>query len=157
MNTTRGAGYQRIAPDVKLGCDVKIHGFVNLYGSEIGSETKVGNSVKIQKGARSSVRCKVSRHTLICEGVEMFEGVFGGHGVTFVNERHPQANHRDEHLQPANWHCQSTLIEQGASISSGANILGGVTVGENAIVGAGSGVTRDVPSNATVAGPRREF
>ncbi len=153
MNTSRGGNYQLIAPDVKLGRDVKIQGFVNLYGCEIGDETKVGTFVEIQKGARIGARCKISSHTFICEGVEIERGVFIGHGVTFINDRYPRATNGNGQLQSeADWHCQSTLIRQGASIGSGATILGGVTVGENAIVGAGSVVTRDVPANATVAG-----
>jgi acetyltransferase-like isoleucine patch superfamily enzyme len=153
VNISQGASYQLIAPDVKLGRGVKIHGFVNLYGCEIGEDTKIGTFVEIQKGARIGARCKISSHTFICEGVEIQSGVFVGHGVTFINDRYPRATDRNGNLQTeADWHCQSTLIGHGASIGSGATILGGVTVGENAIVGAGSVVTKDVPANATVAG-----
>jgi acetyltransferase-like isoleucine patch superfamily enzyme len=143
----------RIAPDVKLGRDVKVFAFVNLYGCEIGDETKIGTFVEIQKGARIGKRCKISSHTFICEGVTIEDGVFIGHGVTFVNDRHPRATAADGALQTeADWTCERTLIKQGASIGSGVTLLGGVTVGENALVGAGSVVTRDVPPGATVAG-----
>ncbi len=153
MNTATRTSFQLIAPDVKLGRDVKIHGFVNLYGCEIGDETKIGTFVEIQKGARIGARCKISSHTFICEGVEIEGGVFVGHGVTFINDRYPRATNRNGHLQSeADWQCQSTFVKEGASIGSGATILGGVTVGENAIIGAGSVVTKDVPANATVAG-----
>ncbi len=153
MNTSRLPGYQLIAPDVKLGRDVKIHAFVNLYGCEIGDETKIGTFVEVQKGARIGARCKISSHTFICEGEVIEGGVFVGHGVTFINDRYPRATNRNGHLQSeADWQCQSTFVKEGASIGSGATILGGVTVGENAIIGAGSVVTKDVPANATVAG-----
>ncbi len=153
MNTSRLPGYQLIAPDVKLGRDVKIHGFVNLYGCEIGDETKIGTFVEIQKGARIGPRCKISSHTFICEGVNIQAEVFVGHGVTFINDRYPRATNRNGDLQAeSDWHCQSTLVKRGASLGSGATILGGVTIGENAIIGAGSVVTRDVPAEATVAG-----
>ncbi len=153
MNTSTRTSFQLIAPDVKLGRDVKIHGFVNLYGCEIGDETKIGTFVEIQKGARIGARCKISSHTFICEGVEIERGVFVGHGVTFINDRYPRATNRNGQLQSeADWQCQNTFVKEGASIGSGATILGGVTVGENAIIGAGSVVTKDVPANATVAG-----
>ena len=143
----------RIAPDVKLGRDVKIFAFVNLYGCEIGDETKIGTFVEIQKGAKIGSRCKISSHTFICEGVTLEDGVFIGHGVTFVNDRRPRATAADGALQTeADWTCERTLIKKGASIGSGVTLLGGVTVGENALVGAGSVVTRDVPAGATVAG-----
>ncbi|CAN5483349.1 acyltransferase [soil metagenome] len=148
-----GALHQLISPDVKLGRDVKIFGFVNLYGCEIGDETKIGSFVEIQKGARIGPRCKISSHTFICEGVVIEEGVFIGHGVTFINDRLPRATNPDGRLKSdADWDCQQTLIKRGASIGSGATLLGGVTVGTNAIIGAGSVVTKDVPPNATVAG-----
>jgi UDP-2-acetamido-3-amino-2,3-dideoxy-glucuronate N-acetyltransferase len=151
--------YQRIAPDVKLGRDVQIHGFVNLYGCEIGDETKIGTFVEIQKGARIGARCKISSHTFICEGVTIESGVFVGHGVTFINDRYPRATNASGRLQTeADWHCQITVVRQGATIGSGVTLLGGITIGENAIVGAGSVVTKDVPANATVAGnPARIF
>jgi len=143
----------RIAPDVRLGRDVKIFAFVNLYGCEIGDETKIGTFVEIQKGASIGRRCKISSHTFICEGVTIESEVFIGHGVTFVNDRHPRATTAGGGLQTeADWACQRTVVKKGASIGSGVTLLGGVTVGENALVGAGSVVTRDVPAGATVAG-----
>jgi acetyltransferase-like isoleucine patch superfamily enzyme len=145
--------YQRIAPDVKLGRDVRLHGFVNLYGCEIGDETKIGTFVEIQKGAKIGDRCKISSHTFICEGVTIESGVFVGHSVTFINDRYPRATNAAGQIQTeADWKCQSTLIKRGATIGSGVTLLGGITVGENAIIGAGSVVTKDVPSNTTVAG-----
>jgi acetyltransferase-like isoleucine patch superfamily enzyme len=144
---------RRIAADVKLGRNVRIHGFVNLYGCEIGNETKIGTFVEIQKGAKIGDRCKISSHTFICEGVTIESEVFIGHNVTFINDRIPKATNSSGQLQTeAEWHCQSTLIKQGASIGSGATLLGGITVGENAIIGAGSVVTKDVPPGTTVAG-----
>ena len=143
----------RVAPDVKLGRDVKMFAFVNLYGCEIGDETKIGTFVEIQKGASVGARCKISSHTFICEGVTIEDEVFIGHGVTFVNDRHPRATADGEALQTeADWECQRTFVRKGASIGSGVTLLGGVTVGEKALVGAGSVVTRDVPAGATVAG-----
>src|SRR3954464_1588114 len=162
MTQERGASHQLIASDVKLGQNVHIRAFVNLYGCEIGDETRIGTFVEIQKGARIGARCKISSHTFICEGVILESGVFVGHGVTFINDRYPRATTADGALQTdADWRCQTTLIKRGASIGSGATLLGGVTVGENAIVGAGSVVTTDVPANSTVAGnparPLREL
>lgn len=143
----------RIAPDVKLGRDVKIHAFVNLYGCEIGDETRIGTFVEIQKGASIGRRCKISSHTFICEGVIIESEVFVGHGVTFINDRRPRATNADGNVQTeTDWVCERTLVKKGASIGSGATLLGGITIGENAIVGAGSVVTRDVPAGATVAG-----
>jgi acetyltransferase-like isoleucine patch superfamily enzyme len=145
--------YQRIAPDVKLGKDVRIFGFVNLYGCEIGDETKIGCFVEIQGGVRVGERCKISSHTFICEGVIVEGSVFIGHGVTFTNDRYPRAVAADGKLQTAaDWECQTTVVKKGASIGSGATLLGGITIGEGAIVGAGSVVTRDVPPHAIVAG-----
>ena len=145
--------YQRIAPDVKLGRDVRIFAFVNLYGCEIGDESRIGTFVEIQKGVKIGERCKIQSHTFICEGVTIESEVFVGHGVTFINDRQPRATAGDGKLQTeADWTCQSTLIKRGASIGSGATLLGGITIGENALVGAGSVVTKDVPANATVAG-----
>jgi len=144
---------QLIAPDVKLGRNVRIFGFVNLYGCEVGDETKIGSFVEIQKGARVGSRCKISSHTFICEGVEIEEEVFVGHGVTFINDRVPKATGSNGELQTeADWTCQRTIVKRGASIGSGATLLGGLTIGENAIVGAGSVVTKDVPPGVTVAG-----
>ncbi len=147
------SNHRRIAPDVKLGRDVQIREFVNLYGCEIGDETRIGTFVEIQKGARIGGRCKIQSHTFICEGVTIEPEVFVGHGVTFINDRYPKATNGNGKLQTeSDWKCQSTLVKRGASIGSGATVLGGVTVGENAIIGAGSVVTRDVPANTTVAG-----
>lgn len=148
-----GAECQRIASDVRLGRDVRIYGFVNLYGCAIGDETKIGTFVEIQKGATIGARCKISSHTFICEGVTIESEVFVGHGVTFINDPYPRATNADGTLQTeADWECQRTVVKQGASIGSGATLLGGITIGERAIVGAGSVVTKDVPPNATVAG-----
>ena len=145
--------YNRIAPDVKLGRNVRIHGFVNLYGCEIGDETRIGNFVEIQKGAIIGDNCKISSHTFICEGVTIESGVFVGHGVTFINDRYPRATNAEGQLKTeADWECQKTVVKRGASIGSGATLLGGITVGENSIVGAGSVVTKDVPQNSIVAG-----
>jgi acetyltransferase-like isoleucine patch superfamily enzyme len=142
-----------IAPDVTLGRDVKIFGTVNLYGCEIGDETKVGCFVEIQKGAKIGARCKISSHSFICEGVVLEDAVFVGHGVIFINDRYPKATTQSGELQTdADWNCQRTLIRRGASIGSGSTLLGGITVGENAVVGAGSVVTADVPAGATVVG-----
>ncbi len=145
--------HQLIAPDVKLGRNVRIYAFVNLYGCEIGDETKIGTFVEIQKGAKIGARCKISSHTFICEGVIIESEVFVGHGVTFINDAYPRATNTGGKLQTeADWHCQETVVKRGASIGSGVTLLGGITIGENAIIGAGSVVTRDVPSGATVAG-----
>jgi acetyltransferase-like isoleucine patch superfamily enzyme len=147
------SSHQLIAADVKLGRDVRLHGFVNLYGCEIGDGTKIGTFVEVQKGAKIGERCKISSHTFVCEGVTIESEVFIGHGVTFINDRYPCATTASGQLQSeADWHCQRTLVKKGASIGSGATLLGGITIGENAIVGAGSLVTKDVPPNATVAG-----
>jgi UDP-2-acetamido-3-amino-2,3-dideoxy-glucuronate N-acetyltransferase len=144
---------QRIASDVRLGRNVKIFAFVNLYGCEIGDETKIGTFVEIQRGATIGGRCKIGSHTFICEGVTIESEVFVGHGVTFINDRYPRATNANGQLQmDADWYCQSTVVKRGASIGSGATLLGGVTIGENAVVGAGSVVTKDVPPNAIVAG-----
>ncbi len=147
------AEFARIAPDVKLGKDVKIFAFVNLYGCEIGDDSKIGTFVEIQKGARIGKRVKVSSHTFICEGVTIEDEVFVGHGVMFINDKYPRATTDAGQLQTeADWTCTPTLIKRGASLGSNATILCGVTVGENAIVGAGSVVTRDIPAGAVVAG-----
>ena len=145
--------FQRISADVKLGRDVKIFAFVNLYGCEIGDGSKIGTFVEIQKGAKIGERCKISSHSFICEGVTIESEVFVGHSVTFINDAYPRATDADGQLQTeADWVCQQTLVKRGASIGSGATILGGITIGENAIVGAGSVVTKDVPADTTVAG-----
>jgi acetyltransferase-like isoleucine patch superfamily enzyme len=143
----------RIAPDVKLGRDVKIYAFANLYGCEIGDETKIGAFVEIQKGARIGCRVKISTHTFICEGVTIEDGVFIGHGVMFINDKYPRATTEAGDLQTeADWDCVTTRVKRGASIGSNATILCGVTIGEEAIVGAGSVVTHDVPPGTIVAG-----
>jgi UDP-2-acetamido-3-amino-2,3-dideoxy-glucuronate N-acetyltransferase len=142
-----------IAPTVKLGKDVRLSKFINLYGCEIGDETKIGAFVEIQKNASVGKRCKISSHTFICEGVEILDNVFVGHGVTFVNDLYPRATTASGELQTeADWKVEKTVIGNGASIGSGSTILSNLTVGENAIVGAGSVVTKDVPANAIVAG-----
>jgi dTDP-4-amino-4,6-dideoxygalactose transaminase/acetyltransferase-like isoleucine patch superfamily enzyme len=143
----------RIAPDVKLGKDVVLAGFVNLYGCEIGDGTKIGTFVEVQKSAKIGERCKISSHTFICEGVTIEDHVFIGHGVTFINDKHPRAtNSRGELMTARDWTLGRTLVRKGASLGSGATILSNVTIGENAIVGAGSVVTRDVPANSVVMG-----
>ena len=142
-----------IAPDVKLGREVKLSKFINLYGCEIGDETKVGTFVEVQKNAKIGQRCKISSHTFICEGVTIEDDVFIGHGVMFINDTYPRATTPGGALQTEkDWKVEITLVKKGASIGSGCTILSKVTVGENAIVGAGSVVTRDVPANAIVAG-----
>jgi UDP-2-acetamido-3-amino-2,3-dideoxy-glucuronate N-acetyltransferase len=142
-----------IAPDVKLGRDVRIHHFVNLYGCEIGDESRIGSFVEIQKRARIGRRCKISSHTFICEGVEIDDEVFVGHGVVFINDKFPRATTAEGRLQTDDdWQTIPTVVKRGASIGSGATILCGVTIGENAIVGAGAVVTRDVAGGTTVVG-----
>ena len=150
---------QLIAPDVKLGRDVRIYGFTNLYGCEIGDGVKIGTFVEIQKGAKIGDRCKISSHTFICEGVTLEEEVFIGHGVTFTNDRYPRAANADGSLQTdSDWKCLKTLVKRRAAIGSGATLLCGITIGEGALVGAGSVVTKDVPAGAVVAGnPARVF
>ncbi|MEA2258329.1 MAG: hypothetical protein QOJ51_1154 [Acidobacteriaceae bacterium] len=142
-----------IAADVKLGANVRLSKFINLYGCEIGDETKIGAFVEIQKKVRVGKRCKISSHTFVCEGVTIEDNVFIGHGVTFVNDTYPRATAPGGGLQTdEDWKVGSTVVKKGASIGSGATILCNISVGENAIVGAGSVVTRDVPANAIVAG-----
>jgi len=142
-----------ISDDVKLGEDVRLYGFVNLYGCTIGDRTKIGTFVEIQKGATIGADCKISSHTFICEGVTIHDRVFVGHGVVFINDLYPRATNAAGSLQtPADWVVQPIVVEQGASIGSGSVIMCNVIIGENAIVGAGSVVTRDVPRNAIVAG-----
>lgn len=145
--------YNCIADSVKLGKDVKLSTFINLYGCEIGDETKIGAFVEIQKNATVGKRCKISSHTFICEGVVIEDNVFIGHGVMFTNDSYPRATARDGGLQTeADWKVEPTVIRKGASVGSGATILCNLSIGENAIVGAGSVVTKDVPANAIVAG-----
>ena len=142
-----------IAPDVKLGQAVKISRFVNLYGCEIGDETKIGAFVEIQKNARVGRRCKISSHTFVCEGVTIEDCVFVGHGVTFINDSYPRATSPTGQLQTeADWKVEKTIVKKGASIGSGSTILANVTIGEDAIVGAGSVVTKDVPPQTIVVG-----
>jgi acetyltransferase-like isoleucine patch superfamily enzyme len=144
---------RQIAADVRLGKNVRIYSFTNLYGCEIGDDVKIGTFVEIQKGAKIGNRCKVSSHTFICEGVTLEDEVFVGHHVVFTNDRYPRATTEDGELQTeADWECIPTLVKRGASIGSGAVLLCGITVGENAIIGAGSVVTRDVPAGTVVAG-----
>lgn len=145
--------YVSIAPDVTLGNGVRIAKFVNLYGCEIGDDTKIGTFVEIQKNAKVGRQCKISSHTFICEGVAIEDQVFIGHGVTFINDGYPRATTSSGELQTEkDWRVEPTVVKKGASIGSGATILSNVVIGENAIVGAGSVVTHDVPPDAIVAG-----
>jgi UDP-2-acetamido-3-amino-2,3-dideoxy-glucuronate N-acetyltransferase len=145
--------YLCIAPDVRVGKGVKFSKFINLYGCEIGDETKIGAFVEVQKNAKIGRRCKISSHTFICEGVTIEDNVFIGHGVTFINDSYPRATAGNGELQTEkDWRVESTLIKKGASIGSGATILSNVVIGEDAIVGAGSVVTKDVPAGTIVAG-----
>jgi acetyltransferase-like isoleucine patch superfamily enzyme len=151
--------FSSISPDVKLGQGVKLSKFINLYGCQIGDETKIGAFVEIQKNSSVGRRCKISSHTFVCEGVTIEDNVFIGHGVMFINDSYPRATTPDGGLQTEkDWHVETTTVKRGASIGSGATILSKVVIGENAIVGAGSVVTRDVPPNTIVAGnPARVF
>lgn len=143
----------QISPDVHLGKGVKIHGFVNLYGCVIGNDTQIGCFVEVQKGVKIGARCKISSHSFLCEGVTLENEVFVGHGVMFCNDRWPTSTNTDGSMRNNHdWKCLSTVIKQGVSIGSGSTILGGLTIGENAMIGAGSVVTRDVASNTTVVG-----
>ena len=142
-----------IAPDVKLGKGVKLSKFINMYGCEVGDDTKIGAFVEVQKNATIGSRCKISSHTFICEGVTIEDEVFIGHSVTFINDIYPRATTESGGLQTeADWSVDKTLVKRKASIGSGSTILANVTIGENAIVGAGSVVTKDVPANTIVAG-----
>jgi acetyltransferase-like isoleucine patch superfamily enzyme len=145
--------YLSVAPSVKLGQNVKLSKFINLYGCEIGDETKIGAFVEIQKNARVGKNCKISSHTFVCEGVDIEDNVFVGHNVAFINDTYPRATTAGGQMQTeADWKVEKTLVKKGASIGSGCTILANVTIGENAIVGAGSVVTRDVPANTIVVG-----
>jgi acetyltransferase-like isoleucine patch superfamily enzyme len=145
--------YVCVAENVRLGRDVKLSKFINLYGCEIGDETKIGAFVEIQKNAVVGKRCKISSHTFVCEGVTIEDNVFIGHSVTFINDSYPRATTADGSLQTeADWKVERTLVKKGASIGSGCTILSSISIGENAIVGAGSVVTKDVPANSIVAG-----
>jgi acetyltransferase-like isoleucine patch superfamily enzyme len=145
--------YSCVDSDVTLGAGVKLGKFVNLYGCSIGDETKIGAFVEIQRNASIGARCKISSHTFICEGVTIEDHVFVGHGVTFINDSYPRATTADGSLQTQDdWHVEPTLVKKGASIGSGATVLSNVVIGEQALVGAGSVVTRDVPAHATVVG-----
>ena len=144
---------QKIAPDVKLGKDVKIYDFVNLYGCQIDDNSKIGTFVEIQKGSKVGKNCKISSHTFICEGVTIEDNVFVGHNVTFINDHYPRATADDGKLQTEDdWVCIPILVKKGASIGSSATIMCGITIGKNAVVGAGCVVTKDVPDNTIVAG-----
>jgi acetyltransferase-like isoleucine patch superfamily enzyme len=145
--------HQCVSPDVRLGKDVKLSPFVNLYGCEVGDNTKIGAFVEIQKNAKVGQNCKISSHTFVCEGVSIQDNVFVGHGVVFINDLFPRATTAQGELQTEkDWKVERTLVKTGASIGSGSTILANVVIGENAMVGAGSVVTRDVPDNAVVAG-----
>lgn len=146
-----------IADDVRLGKDVKLSKFINLYGCEIGDETKIGAFVEVQKNAFIGKRCKISSHTFVCEGVTIEDNVFIGHGVMFTNDSYPRATANGALQTEADWKVERTTVKKGASIGSGSTILPNLTIGENAIVGAGSVVTKDVPANTIVAGNPARF
>lgn len=149
----RDALLRRIAPDVKLGRDVRVQPFVNLYGCEVGDETSIGTFVEIQKGAKIGARCKIQSHSFICEGVTIEDEVFIGHNVNFLNDRFPQATNQDgSRKSDGDWTLERTLVKRRAALGSGAVILPGLTIGVEAIVGAGAVVTEDVPDGATVVG-----
>jgi acetyltransferase-like isoleucine patch superfamily enzyme len=149
--------YCAIAPDVKLGKGVRLFKFINLYGCEVGADSRIGAFVEVQKNAIIGERCKISSHTFICEGVRIEDEVFIGHGVTFINDTYPRATAGGKPQTEADWKVEPTVVKRGASIGSGATILCNVAIGENAIVGAGSVVTRDVPANSIVAGNPAKF
>ena len=145
--------WNSIADDVVLGVNVRLSRFINLYGCKIGDDTKIGAFVEIQKNAVIGKRCKISSHTFICEGVFIEDNVFVGHGVTFVNDSHPRAVTQEGALQTdSDWTVEATMVKKGASIGSGTTLLSNITIGENAMIGAGSVVTKDVPPNAVVIG-----
>lgn len=148
-----GEKYNKISDDVVLGANVRLSNFINLYGCEVGDNTKVGAFVEIQKKARVGANCKISSHSFICEGVVIEDNVFVGHGVTFINDTYPRATTKDGALQTeSDWKVEMTRVKKGASIGSGATILSNIVIGENSIIGAGSTVTKDVPPNTIVAG-----
>lgn len=151
--------FNAIAPDVKLGKDVKLSKFINLYGCSIGDSTKIGAFVEIQKNAHIGANCKISSHTFVCEGVTIEDGVFVGHGVMFTNDKHPRSVNPDGSMQTENdWKVIPTLVKKGVSIGSGAVVICGITIGENALIGAGAVVTKDVAPGAIVAGvPARQI
>jgi acetyltransferase-like isoleucine patch superfamily enzyme len=150
--------YISVAADVKLGANVKLAKFINLYGCTVGDSTKIGTFVEVQKNAVIGRNCKIQSHTFICEGVTIEDNVFVGHGVTFINDKYPRATNGNGGLQSeADWKVVPTVVKRGASIGSGATILCNVTIGENAIVGSGSVVTKDVPANTIVAGNPARF
>jgi acetyltransferase-like isoleucine patch superfamily enzyme len=158
MMTTVKDEFLCISPDVRLGKNVKLSKFINLYGCSVGDNTKIGAFVEIQKNATIGNNCKISSHSFVCEGVTIEDDVFIGHGVMFINDSYPRATANGQLQTEADWSVERTLIKKGASIGSGATILANVTVGENALIGAGSVVTKDVPANAVVAGnPARIF
>jgi acetyltransferase-like isoleucine patch superfamily enzyme len=147
------SAYLSVSPDVKLGENVKLSKFINLYGCEIGDNTKIGAFVEVQKNAKIGKNCKISSHTFVCEGVTIEDQVFIGHSVAFINDSYPRAATEEGHLlTESDWSVETTLVRKGASIGSGCTILANVTIGENALVGAGSVVTKDVPPNTIVAG-----
>lgn len=154
MSIDDGIGhFNKIAPDVRLGADVRLSSFVNLYGCSVGDGTKIGAFVEIQKNAVVGSNCKISSHSFLCEGVTIEDNVFIGHGVTFINDTYPRATTPDGTLKgETDWKVEFTVVRKGASIGSGSTILSNVTIGENSIIGAGSTVTRDVPPNTIVAG-----
>ncbi len=146
-----------ISADVRLGANVKLSKFINLYGCSVGDNTKIGAFVEIQKNATVGNNCKISSHSFVCEGVAIEDDVFIGHGVMFINDSYPRATKEGQLQTEADWKVERTVIRKGASIGSGATILANVTVGESALVGAGSVVTKDVPANAVVAGNPARF
>jgi UDP-2-acetamido-3-amino-2,3-dideoxy-glucuronate N-acetyltransferase len=149
---------QKISPDVKLGSNVVIYDFVNLYGCEIGDDSRIGTFVEIQRNAKIGKRCKIQSHTFICEGVTIEDEVMVAHGVMFINDLRPAAVNADGELKgAADWSCVPTLVKRGAAIGSNATILCGVTIGERALIGAGAVVTKDVPAGAVVAGNPARF
>jgi acetyltransferase-like isoleucine patch superfamily enzyme len=158
MSTTVLNEHVSIAPDVKLGRNVKLSKFINMYGCTVGDDVKIGAFVEVQKNASIGNNCKISSHTFICEGVTIEDAVFIGHSVTFINDMYPRATAVGGALQTeADWKVDKTVVKKGASIGSGCTILANVTIGEGAIIGAGSVVTKDVPPNAIVAGNPAKF